>query len=315
MPDSTAILFQTHYFDAACHRVFRRLADRCLPHHRPVVVIHLAPGAAVPPRLARVPHHIVRTDELRALPYPAKARQEGWNLWAGGHTDLIPLHYFRAHPGHDRYWVVEYDVRYSGDWRTFLAAFEEDDTDLLLPGLIGRLDDPDWYNWPSFQGPEPIPPALQLRGFLPVYRASARLMRHMDACYAAGWGGHCEGTWPTLARLRGMSIADPGGHGAFTPERYRGRFYSCTPEAVNLAPGTLVFKPPLYRMGSRKDMLWHPVKPFWWRPEIREGLRDIRRRIGIVVRGLAELAGVTLPPILQPGAMEARDAMRRGGRQ
>lgn len=305
MRETTALLFQTHFFDRWCERAFRALIDGCPAHFRPCVVIHLAPGAPVPPRLARVPHHIMRTDEMRTPDYPAKSGGESWTLWAGGHTDLIPLHFFRAQPDHARYWVVEYDVRYTGHWGRFFAHFEDDQADLLVPGLIDRPDDPDWYNWPSMHGPAEVPAERQLRAFLPVLRASNAMMRCMDHFYRAGWGGHCEGTWPTFANLAGLSFADLGGDGPYTPARHRGLFYTSTPQAVNLAPGTLVFKPALYRPGRRRDMLWHPVKPFFWRVEIKEGLRDMRRRAGILVRGGIAALGLPLPDALKPGAFEA----------
>lgn len=310
MRETTALLFQTHFFDRRCARLFRRLAAACPEHFRPTVLIHLPPGAPVPPLLKDVPHHIVRTPEMRTPDYPAKSGGEAWNLWSGGHTDLILMHFWRAQPHHARYWVVEYDVRFSGEWQRFFAAYEDDPADFLAPGIIGHVHDPDWFNWSSVTGPGQLAEPQMLRAFLPVFRASAAMMRHMDVCYRKGWTGHCEGTWPTFARLGGLSIADLGGDGPFTPERYRGRFYTNTPAAVFLAPGTLVFKPPLYRVGRKRDVLWHPVKPFWWRDEVKEGLRDIRRRAGIVVRALAGWVGVPLPPLLQEGGFEAAAARR-----
>jgi hypothetical protein len=286
MRSSTVLLFQTHFFDRWCERAWRRIVEGCPPHVTPVVLLHGAPGSEKPARLERVAHHFVTTDQIRYPGYPAKSLGEDWNLWTGGHTDLILLHYYRAHPDFERYWVVEYDVRYSGKWRSLFDTFEADDADLIVPSLLRRRDDPSWYNWPSLTAPEQIEEQEALRAFLPIFRASRRLMQAVDQAYRDGWGGHCEATWPTLAQLRGMSLVDPGGHGEFTPERYRGRFYTNDPRHIYITPGTLVFKPALYRTGRKRDMLWHPVKPFFWRSEVREGLRDIKRQAGYVLRGL-----------------------------
>jgi hypothetical protein len=317
MQDTTAVLFQTHFFDRWCARAFRRLVEGCPPGFEPVVMIHLPPGAPVPPLLAGVPHHVVRTPELRTPDYPGKSNGEGWNLWAGGHTDLILMHYYRANPHHARYWLVEYDVRLTGCWRRFFETYEDDSSDLLAPGVIPREADPEWYNWPSLHGPAELPESEQLRAFMPIYRASAAAMRAVDAAYRAGQCGHCEATWASLVHAAGLTVTDLGGNGPFTPERYRGLYYSATPIAVGLAPGTLVFKPALYRTGRKRDMLWHPVKPFFWRAEVKEGLRDIRRRAGILVRALWSLSGSPLPPALQEGAFEAaarrREVQKRSG--
>jgi hypothetical protein len=286
-PHRTLLVFQTHFFDAWCEKAFRHMASTCPPHIQPIVAFHHARGAPLPKRLARVPHHIVPTGELRAAAYPGKSAGPDWDLWRGGHTDLIALHAFRAHPGFDRYWAIEYDVRFSGPWSRFLGAFEDDPADLLTSSVLRRRHDPEWYNWPSLVAPEPLDDDRTLRAFLPVFRASAAMVAAMDEAYREGWAGHCEATWGTIAMMRGLTVVDLGGEGEFTPDRYRGRFYLNCPRQVHLAPGTLVFKPALYRMGKRPDMLWHPVKPFFWRAEAKEGLRDIRRRAGIVVRGLA----------------------------
>ena len=284
----TAILFQTHFFDRWAEAAFRRLQRGAPSHHEFIVLVHLPPDAPVPQRLQGVPHHIVRTPELRALPYPAKVGGERWNLWHDGHTDLIVLHFCRAHPDYDRYWAIEYDVAFSGPWHHFFTAFEADDSDLLAPVVFRRRDEPDWLFWSSLVMPEP--PAGEdpsLRSFMPVFRLSRRLVEAVDAAYRQGWGGHVECTLATIAQARGLVVADIGGDGEFTAPANRGRFYSATRHDMYLAPGTLVFKPVMHRCGSRRDMLWHPVKPFWLRQEVTRELLTWRSRAAGLLRAKA----------------------------
>ena len=95
-----------------------------------------------------------------------------------------------------------------------------------------------------------------------------------------------SGSGPERA-ARGLRIADLGGDGEFTPERYRRRFYSGTVRDLYRAPGTLVFKPVFWRTGSRPDMLWHPVKPFWLGVELRRELLAARSAVATVIRNHA----------------------------
>ncbi len=284
----TAILFQSHFFDRWAEAAFNRLRRGAPSNHDHIVLLHLAPGAPAPTRLARVPHHIVRTDELRSMPYPTKTGGENWNLWHDGHTDLLLMHFWLAHPGYERIWSIEYDVAFSGPWANFFSAFEEDSSDLLSPVIFRRRDLPDWLFWPSLVTPGEDPGEDRaLRSFMPIFRASRQLMQAMDAAYRGGWGGHIECTWATCAAMRGMRVCDVGNDGEFTPPQYRGRFYTSSRFDMYLAPGTMAFKPVLYRMGTRRDMLWHPVKPFWIGQEARTTLLAWRSQVAGVVRARA----------------------------
>lgn len=102
--------------------------------------MHVPPGTPKPRRLASVPHHFVTTPEIRALAYPRKNAKRDptgkpWDFWLGGHCDVVAMHFFNAHPEFDRYWVVEYDVRFTGNWRGFFDAFEDSDSDFLSATL------------------------------------------------------------------------------------------------------------------------------------------------------------------------------------
>jgi hypothetical protein len=299
MARRTAVLFQTHFFDSGSARVFARL-QRGLPSgFEALALVHLGLDAPVPAGLRKVPHHIVRTPELRYPPYTSKCGGADWNIWNGGHTDLIMLHFFRAHPEYDCYWMVEYDVRFSGNWRRFFDPLEAVDADFLSPVLRRRADQPGWAWWAGFAPAVPLRPEAQLCAFMPIYRVSQAGIRAVDAAWRAGWAGHSEAVWPSAIAAAGLRLVDPGGDGPFTPPDLRHRFYSSSMQDVGLAPGTLMFKPPLYRPGSRPDMLWHPVKPFWPRAELRQALRELRADLGRTRRDL--LGRLTPRPVQGTG--------------
>ena len=298
----TALLFQTHFFDRGSAEVFDQLRCQVPEGFEASVLIHLPPGAPVPERLKGVPHHIARTPELRHPAYPTKCGGADWKLYEHGHTDLILLHFARARPDYDRYWIVEYDVRFSGDWRRFFAAFEAEEADLITPVLYRRVDLPErrGWAWPEsgdletgaaplqFVWPQPsLPPERQFCAFMPIYRVTRAGLAAVDAAWRAGWAGHSEAVWPTAIAEAGLRLLDPGGDGPFTPPELRGRFYTCTPTGEVLSPGTLCFKPPLYGPGMRPDMLWHPVKPLWT-PELHRAVRELRVCVvGETLTGLA----------------------------
>ena len=106
-PPTTALLFQTHFFDRGAARLFKRLRRQCPPNSECFVLMHVPPGTPKPPRLASVPHHFVSTPEIRALDYPRKNAERDstgkpWHFWLGGHCDLVAMHFFNAYPDFER---------------------------------------------------------------------------------------------------------------------------------------------------------------------------------------------------------------------
>ena len=297
MTPHTALLFQTHFFDRGSARLFERLRQQCPPGFECFVLMHVPASTPKPRRLASVPHHFVTTPEIRALDYPRKNSERDWNgqpwqFWNGGHCDLVPLHFYNSYPEFARYWVVEYDVRFTGDWRTFFDAFEASGADFLSTSIRRRRDSPVWVNWDSVQGPMPEDHVERnkIAAFTPLFRASRRAMALMDASYRAGWGGHLEAAWPTILGIHGLVLEDIGGDGEFVRPGNRDRFYtSAKPTAMCgwLAPGTVTARPVLHRPGSTPNRLYHPVKPFKLWPEAKLALREARIWQGARRRQLA----------------------------
>jgi hypothetical protein len=155
--------------------------------------------------------------------------------------------------------------------------------------ITRRRDAPEWLFWPSLAAPDGqrLDYERSLRSFMPIFRATNRMVQTVDQAYREGWGGHVECTWATIASVRGLGVADLGGDGEFVAPRNRGRFYRASPHDMYLAPGTMVFKPVFHRVGSRPDLLWHPVKPFWPVIEARQALLAGRSNVADFLRATA----------------------------
>lgn len=293
----TAVLFQTHFLDTYSATQFARLRKSCPDDYYPFVLMHAPPGTPKPASLQNLPHHFVTTPEIRDPNYTGKS--EGgpeWRIWAGGHTDLPVLHFFNDQSDFEAYWIMEYDVRFTGSWATLFRNFEGA-ADFATTNLRRRPGHPDWHYWDTLRPPPyysgqrptwPIPEADQIAGFMPIYRVSARAMRMMDQLYRRGWTGHIEVTWPTLLRASGLTIEDFGAYGEFTRAGNRGRYYSSNPTTGSFAPGSFVWRPSKWWAGLRPNRLVHPVKPL--EATIKEHWWSARRQIITILR--AEGAGL-----------------------
>lgn len=279
-PALTALLLQTHYLNRPLMRMFNRLSAG-MPEAEAAVLMHLPPDRPKPRELARVPHHFVTTPEIREPAYRRKSGGPGWGIWRGGHTDLIALHFFRAHPEFAYYWFIEYDVRFSGEWQDFFSAFEQSDADFLSTSIRRASHDPNWMHWPTLHPPEGThqPPMDEmLCSFMPIFRISHRGFQVIDQAYREGWTGHCEASWPTILYRAGCRLEDIGGDGEFVRPENRNRFYTNNPSDVDLAPGSVVFRPVRWRTGAGRNRLWHPVKP------LPHKLREDARHIWVMLK-------------------------------
>jgi len=173
----------------------------------------------------------------------------------------LPLLYFSCqNPEYKFYWVVEYDVRFSGEWKFFIDSFRSTDADLLGTTLCSKEFYPEWFHWDSVEPPETEDSLEFIRGFFPVVRYSQLACRLLVTAYHDGWRGHFEGLVPTVLYSRGCTIEDIGGDGEFTPVERLKLFYSNSPGKWSLSPGTFVYRPDVSLQTIVPDTLYHPVK-------------------------------------------------------
>lgn len=205
--------------------------------------------------------HPFNWDEIYARGYKVDFYRRRELHWLG-HNDLTTLSFWRAHPDYDYYWFIEYDVRFTGNWRDFFDEFRDNRADLLTTTLVRRRDVPDFYWWASFHSPKWFFRRHHLlRAFLPVYRISQQGCALLEATSLAGWRGHHEVKVPTVLLYHGLKLEDIGGSGEFVPQNRMNKFYSNDPTSAALDSGSFRFRPFMNEPGPQRNMLWHPVKP------------------------------------------------------
>jgi hypothetical protein len=175
---------------------------------------------------------------------------------------IFPILLFARDHADVRYvWRVEYDVRFSGDWNFFFQYFIDNESDLLATTIFRYDFRPEWNWWKSLKTPVgTLNTKFLLRGFLPVFRLSQKASTVLNNAYHEGWSGHYEVSIPTILNYQGCSIEDIGGDGEFVKPGNKNRFYTNTPAAPGLAPGTFVCPPNDCGYGKVPNRLYHPVK-------------------------------------------------------
>ena len=223
-------------------------------------------------RCSLLPEHILVRH--RAAETTMSARFYQSRFWSPfnyhGHKDLLFVPLLARPPlsGYRFVWIVEFDVDYAGDWATFFRAASSSTADLLATTLQSRLSSRQWRHWDWFACSGDVPLEQQRRMFQPIIRLSRDLtFAFIEAAQDPRWRGHFEAVLPTVAMHRGLAIEDIAGLGSATSDGSEKQWYTNTPAATTLSPGTLVWRPgmPAYYHEnpsgfSQPDMLYHPIK-------------------------------------------------------
>ncbi len=204
-------------------------------------------GDVLPVSLQNIENLFVFTsDVLNELGYTPI--EKGKLVPGSNHFPL--LKFFKENQCYDYYWLVEDDVRFSGDWKDFFDSFASSTSDFLSSVIETKAENPTWYWWTSLKtGNEVIAEEKLLKSFNPIYRLSSQALACIDAHLRIGWMGHYEVLLPTLLYNKGFLLEDFGGEGTFVRPGNNARFYDDT--SMRIAP---------VLPDNRKNYLFHPVK-------------------------------------------------------
>jgi hypothetical protein len=256
----TAVLWATHVWAPEVEAALEALLQmRNLPDIDVWLLLDaITPGTnAITARYKR--HHLFDKARLFNLPYP---RIPGRGLIFHAHFSL--LDFYNSHPEYDYFWVIEYDVRYTGKWDEFFASFEHLDHDLITAHIRRYGKEYRWYWWSTLQHPlKVIPRERYVRSLNVIYRLSRRALDFLHDAQRNGWRGHPEATISTLLLEADFRLMDMGGNGEFTPPEFHNRFYtSWATSSGRFSPfGTIRDQPARARPGRSPNKLYHPVKP------------------------------------------------------
>ena len=204
-------------------------------------------GDVLPVSLHSVDNLFVFTsDVLNELGYTPIER--GKLVPGGNHFPL--LKFYKENQGYDYYWLVEDDVRFSGEWKDFFGSFASCTSDFLSSVIETKAENPTCYWWTSLKtGNEVMAEEKLLKSFNPIYRLSSQALVCIDAHLRIGWMGHYEVLLPTLLYNKGFLLEDFGGEGTFVRPENNAKFYDDT--SMRIAP---------VLPDDRKNYLFHPVK-------------------------------------------------------
>lgn len=254
-----AILYMSHFITDRVIGRFHSLNRECAgPEYHVSLLFDSTREPA--PKIAESNVHSFDLGSVAALGFPMLAVGGTVPRIVPGNTDYALMQFYLSYPFHDFYWLVEYDVRFTGSWRHFFATCDLSTSDLLATTLQEHRDNRNWYWWDSLRlRTRAVDRAVMRRAFLPIYRLSRTACRILVEEYRKGWEGHFEVRLPTVLSVNGCSLEDIGGDGRFVPPGHVNRFY-IGEHPSERREATFRWRPVMREPGLVPNMLWHPVK-------------------------------------------------------
>lgn len=256
----TCVLWQTHRLDAGALDEYARLEKDCRGKFDTLVLYDNSRGDFEQP--AAHPGTGFSLFDINDLKnkYALNHFREPVSITPG--NTIFPLVDFARTHRYSYYWLIEYDVRYTGNWAELFSYFATSHSDLLGTTLYRHEFRPSWCWWDSFKKPRfsMVRKKNWIRGLFPVMRISAQGLQVLREANRKGWRGHYEVVVPTALYHYGLTLEDFGGDGEFVGEENRNRFYTNSPSVDGLGPGTFVCPPTRPLEERLPNKLYHAVK-------------------------------------------------------
>ena len=269
MHKDTALVFMTNKMDAAVMERFRTIHAQTHAIARSYVLLDAGTSGIGTAWSSFVKENLLEGVTLSAFRITDVAAALSVKLFLPGRmvpgSPHLPLVLLSRKVSHRWFWFVEDDVMFTGDWANLMRMFEADTSDLLCSHVAGyRKDNEDWDWWQTLKAPADAlrgsdPVSLVAKGFLPIYRISARALAKILSYQRDGWAGHFEVLIPTVLRHAGFPVKDLN---RATPARVYAEGKGRSDDGRGPL-ASLRFRPIVSREeieASKEPLIFHPVK-------------------------------------------------------
>lgn len=262
MNNKNVVLFMTHFINENILTNFNQLAAE-LPSDYDIFVLYdnTTESFDVSRYSESFKYYLFKEENIKNFHFPVKNYIHPGKIFPMD-VDYVFLDFYYNYPEYKYYWVLEYDVAYSGHWKDFFNEFSSSASDLLATNIHRHAVFPEWPMWKTLRTPDAVQVSKEhwIRAFFPLSRFSNRALRIIDDAYKQGWAGHYEVAVGTLLHHEGLKIEDFGGQGEFVKPGNEDKHYTSTINNKFLSPGSFVYRPIRHSVGKQRNLLWHPVK-------------------------------------------------------
>lgn len=226
------ILYLTNKTDKCTIKQFKRLKKQL--KECDLIYLYHCTNNQIPDEIKNLNYYTFTSDILTDLNYnPIE------NTLIPGSNHFPLLKFYLEHPNYDYYWLIEDDVRYTGNFNDFINSYNNIDSDLLSAYVRTYYDEPDWYWW--FRDNINYSINELLASFNPIYRISNKALCFLNKFLIKGFKGHHEMLMPSALKNNSFKVND---FNDFKPTYNKITYYHKK----------------LNKIQYIKNMLYHPIK-------------------------------------------------------
>lgn len=254
---SQVFLFQCHFLSGSIINEFQKISDAA-GDTGDSYILYCSNSNNPPEKLNDFNHFIFSQSDFESSPY-FKIGQS----FIPGHGQFPILKFYQMNPSYDFYWFIEYDTRFSGNWKYFFTYFDHIHKDFITSQIRRPPDEPGWHWWRLVHPSNQIPSTERLASFNPIYRISNKALAYLHQSMEDGWRGHSEVLMPSLLSGNNFTLMDFGKNDTLVPGNNHANFYSTCLSGRRSKTNnyTVRYRPYFLIWGLRKNKLYHPVKP------------------------------------------------------
>lgn len=255
-----AVIISTHFLNDYVISKYHKIYND-LDHQRyDVILLMNTDEEIMQTHLTDMNVCIVNTKDISELHYtPIK------KTLLPGSCHFPVLSFFLNNIQYNQYWVIEYDVEFTGDWSILLDDYDKKLSDYdFISCHIERYNENKNKHWYWWHDNNNVGYKLEecIKSFNPICRYSRNALSYVDLYQKLGNSAHSEILIATCLYHAGYKIGDIGGNSEFTPGDYIQKYYSSTPDSIN--NGSMRYRPLYTRqtieMTGLKNHLFHPLK-------------------------------------------------------
>lgn len=192
-----------------------------------------------------------------------------------GHAHFPLILFYKKYPNFKYYWFIEYDVKFTGNWKQLLEICSQNSCDFMAAQFLSYSKDPNWLFWEKMDLKDGFERKEPVRSLNPICRLSNRALKAIMESQEQGSLGHNESLLATVVLNAGLSTGQ-------IPKM----FFNSICDGCGFHPFETHRPGPEILIAWRRNKIYHPIKSKSgrWLAILRKSYREFIKKIRHIIK-------------------------------